>query len=289
MADLHILEMESGRKLAYAQYGDPEGVPLFYFHGWPSSRLQGALLDGIGKKRGLCVIAPDRPGIGMSDAQPGRALLDWPPLMAELADRLGYQKFHVVGVSGGGPYVLATAYALPERVLGAAVICGAPPLSEVGVEGMMWPYRTAMFIRQKAPVLLDQGLRIAGRISHQKQSGLVMRRLLATLGPQDQKALAVDDNFHVITRSFQESLRSGAAALRADGDLYSDPWGFDPAQLSKVPYFCHGALDKNIPLALVKRYIDRIPGAKLVVHEQDGHYSLPTLHAEQIMDKLLVS
>jgi pimeloyl-ACP methyl ester carboxylesterase len=287
MADLHIFKSGSGRRLAYAQYGDPQGRPLFYFHGWPSSRLPGELFDGIGRKRGVRIIAPDRPGIGRSDAQPGRTLLDWPPLLAELADGLGLEKFHVMGVSGGGPYVLATAHALPQRVLGGAVVCGAPPLIEVGVKGMMWPYRLAMFIRKRMPVLLDQGLKIAERISHQSQDGVIMRGLLATLGPEDRRAMSMDEHFKIITRSFQESLNSGAAALRADGDLYSQPWGFDPANLSIAPQFWHGGMDKNIPLELVEKYIHRIPGARLIIHKHDGHYSLPTLHSEEILSKLL--
>jgi len=287
MSDLHTLNLRSGRKLAYAQYGDPGGRPLFYFHGWPSSRLQGALLHEVGRVRGLCVIAPDRPGIGESDPHPERTLLDWPPVVEELADQLGYDRFYVLGVSGGGPYVMASSYALPDRIISAGVICGAPPLCEVGTAGMMWPYRTALLIRKYAPVLLDQGLKLADVISHQPHDGPIMRRLLASLGEQDRRAMTVALNYEVITGSFHEAMRSGVAALRVDGDLYSAPWGFDVTAMKKIPQFWHGGLDKNIPLSLVERYINRIPNAKLVVHPEDGHYSLPILHAAAITDAML--
>ena len=35
----HLITLKDGRKLAYAEYGDPKGKPLFYFHGWPVTRL----------------------------------------------------------------------------------------------------------------------------------------------------------------------------------------------------------------------------------------------------------
>src|SRR6059036_1757124 len=107
-----ILTLSSGRKIGYAEFGDPEGALMFFFHGWPGSRLQGAIVDAAGKKLGLRVIAPDRPGIGLSDFQPDRKLLDWPPAIAEMAEQLGGEKFYVLGLSGGGPYVAACAYAL---------------------------------------------------------------------------------------------------------------------------------------------------------------------------------
>jgi hypothetical protein len=33
------VELENGRFLSYAEYGPPNGTPIFYFHGFPSSRL----------------------------------------------------------------------------------------------------------------------------------------------------------------------------------------------------------------------------------------------------------
>lgn len=70
------IRLKDGRLLAYAEYGDPHGVPLFFFHGWPVTRLSGRILDKPAKKLGIRVIAPDRPGIGLSDYKHHRTLLD---------------------------------------------------------------------------------------------------------------------------------------------------------------------------------------------------------------------
>jgi pimeloyl-ACP methyl ester carboxylesterase len=32
------IQLPGGRKLAYAEYGDPYGMSIFFFHGFPGSR-----------------------------------------------------------------------------------------------------------------------------------------------------------------------------------------------------------------------------------------------------------
>jgi hypothetical protein len=80
------LQLRDGRQLAYAEYGDPNGSPVMLFHGNPSSRLSWGLIPGSPFRPRLRLIAPDRPGFGRSDFQPGRQLLDWPDDVCELAD-----------------------------------------------------------------------------------------------------------------------------------------------------------------------------------------------------------
>src|SRR5437764_8999533 len=112
----HLLTVAPGRQIAVDETGDPRGYPVFFFHGWPASRLQGAGFSVEAPELGLRILAPDRPGIGLSTPQPGRRLLDWPPVVREIARQLGFARFSVMAVSGGGPYALATAFALPECV-----------------------------------------------------------------------------------------------------------------------------------------------------------------------------
>ncbi len=116
--------------MAFAEYGQPDGEPVFFCHGWPASRLQAGLLHNEGLELGARIIAPDRPGIGFSPIQKGRRLRDWPALIGGLADTLELDRFRILGVSGGGPYALATAWGLPERTIAASVVCGAPPLAD---------------------------------------------------------------------------------------------------------------------------------------------------------------
>lgn len=286
MAD-HIITLASGRQLGYAEYGDPSGVPMFYFHGWPSSRLQGELMHQVGRSRRLRVIAPDRPGIGLSEFQPGRKLRDWPPVVLELAEQLGWDRFHVLAVSGGGPYALATAHAMPERVLSAGVVCGAPPLRKVGTEGLMWTYRLALWAQRRVPVLLAPGLVAAAQVLKLPQDSLPMRAYARTLGERDRAALGDPELYRMLMESGRACLQSSARAVTADGNIYTSDWGIDLNEVRFPLRYWHGALDRNIPAALVRRFVSLLPGARLSVLEDEGHYSLPLLKNDAIVEELL--
>ena len=101
MTNVEHVVLSDGRKLAYEQFGAENGVPVIYNHGWPSSRLECRPLAPIAEKTGVRLISVDRPGMGGSDFQPNRALLDWPNDISQLADHLCLDKFHILGVSGG--------------------------------------------------------------------------------------------------------------------------------------------------------------------------------------------
>ena len=73
------------------------------------------------------LIGIDRPGVGDSTAHLYPSLLAWADDIALVADRLGVGRFGLIGLSGGGPYVLACARALPERVVAGAVLGGVAP------------------------------------------------------------------------------------------------------------------------------------------------------------------
>src|SRR6476469_927044 len=120
-----------GRTVAFQEYGAPSGTPVFFFHGWPSSRTMAELTETAARDLNIRIISPDRPGISRSEFAPDRRLLDWPPLLTALADHLGIERFHVLAISGGAPYAYAMAWAKPERVKGIAVVSGAAPLAEL--------------------------------------------------------------------------------------------------------------------------------------------------------------
>ena len=111
-------ELPDGRVLGYAEYGASQGKPLFYFHGWPSSRIEFAALNGhkLASELNVRVIAVDRPGFGLSDYKPRYRFTDWPQDVARLADHLGFDRFPVMGYSASSPYTLACAHTLADRL-----------------------------------------------------------------------------------------------------------------------------------------------------------------------------
>src|SRR4030042_1364722 len=111
-----IIQLRDGRRLGFADFGDPKGKPIFYFPGGLGSRLQVQPTDAQPLKAGVRLIAVDRPGMGLSDFKRGRKIIDWPEDVRQLAEALALDQFAVMGVSAGGPYALACAYRIPERL-----------------------------------------------------------------------------------------------------------------------------------------------------------------------------
>jgi pimeloyl-ACP methyl ester carboxylesterase len=71
------LELKDGRQLGFAEYGDQDGQPIFYFHGLPGSRLEAGHLHEIAVANNYRLIGLDRPGMGLSSIEPKRSILSW--------------------------------------------------------------------------------------------------------------------------------------------------------------------------------------------------------------------
>lgn len=97
------IQLPDGRRLGYAEYGNPNGKHIMFFHGHPGSRLEAQYLDETAVRLGARIVALERPGFGLSDFKPRRTVLDWTQDVLALADQLNLARFAVMGVSGGGP------------------------------------------------------------------------------------------------------------------------------------------------------------------------------------------
>jgi pimeloyl-ACP methyl ester carboxylesterase len=123
-------------------------------------RLDVATADGVAREAAIRLISADRPGIGLSDPQPGRTVVDWAADAEELAKHLGVERFAALGWSMGGQYAAAVGYALRSRVNRVAIIAGALPLDEPGVFGEL-PRIDRVYTRmsQRAPWVARQCFR----------------------------------------------------------------------------------------------------------------------------------
>ena len=92
MGSCNILSLKDGCQLAFVEYGAANGRPVFFFHGWPSSRTMAELTDSAARHLNLRIISADRPGICDSTFQPNRQLLDWPDVVRQFADHLGVER-----------------------------------------------------------------------------------------------------------------------------------------------------------------------------------------------------
>lgn len=127
-----------GRTLAFCEWGDPSGTPVFSLHGTPGSRLSRHPDEEVYRRANARVITYDRPGYGESTRHPGRRVADVAQDVVTIADALSLGSFAVMGGSGGGPHALACAALLPDRVTRCACIVGVAPLGDEGLSRQEW-------------------------------------------------------------------------------------------------------------------------------------------------------
>ncbi len=263
------VRLDDGRTMAYAEYGDPAGRPVFWNHGTPSSRLVHPD-EVVTAELGVRLIVPDRPGFGRSDFQRGRRLLDWPADVAQAADRLGIESFAVVGASGGGPYTVAMAYALPDRVTGAAILGGGGPFDAPGAAAGMTGFRRVGYaLTTRAPWLIHGALWLAA--NPRRDPARFRQRFSAGMAPVDEALMAHPVHQPMFTASYAEAARQGLAGIAQDLRIFGQSWGF-PLEEVRVPvHFWHGEQDHSTPPAMARYLADRIPGSRLTMLPDAGH------------------
>lgn len=280
--------LPDGRRIGYAEVGVQSGAPVFYCHGFPASRLESRLVAAAAVKTNARIVAPDRPGYGLSGWKPERTILDFADDVEGLADRLGIARFRVLGVSGGGPYALALAHRLPDRVEAVAVVCGLGPVSRPeALAAMRWPGRLGFGTARKNP-RLNRFLfgTCLGRLM-QRSPELTLSLLTRGMPAADRLTLARPEVRSVILATLREGLRQGPRGALLDMSLYPREWPFDPAGIPVPMSFWHGDADTTVPVShtlmttagLAKDTVHILPG--------QGHFSLPVEHAEDILENLL--
>ena len=271
-----VVRLSDGRSIAVEEYGDPAGPPVLYFHGWPASRLEAGLIAGLPVR----LLAFDRPGYGRSSPSPGRRLVDWPADVAEVTDRLGLTRFHIVGLSGGGPYAAACAHALPDRVLGVALVCPVPPAH--GVHGRA-PGIGHLFRLGRHPVMAHRLFSILRPLL--KRRVLTPRTILGGGLPDGDRACLTRPMLAALARAWREGVGRSVQGALSDAQIYATDWAV-PLGAVRVPTaLWYGAEDTLIPRHALASY-EAIPGLRLHVLPGEGHYSLALRHAGAILADL---
>jgi pimeloyl-ACP methyl ester carboxylesterase len=275
--------LRDGRGLGIAEFGPPDQPPILYFHGWPSSRLEPAILD-IDDVR---LIGVDRPGYGLSDPVPGgRTLADWPKDIAQLADILGLDRFGLFGLSGGAPYAAAVAAAMPERVAGLALVSGVGPPEAPGMQaGRMrlllgfgtrpWPRRVVFNLARRILLSEKNDVRV-----------LALRKGYVHRGQRDAAAVT-DEVGRRILACWREGLRRSTEGAASDTRIYGEPWPFHLSEIRVPTTIWHGEADGLVPASIGHHYAAALPHARTHFIPDEGHISLTAFHYNDILDELL--
>jgi pimeloyl-ACP methyl ester carboxylesterase len=281
------IELPEGRLLGYSEYGDLSGKPIFFFHGWPGARLQGALAENSAIRLGIRIIAPDRPGFGLSDFQPNRQILDWPNDVVFLAEHLHLGEFGVIGLSGGAPYALACGFKIPKLLTSVGIVSGVGPSDESGADkGVSEELRRMVRLARIVPWILTPILkRVARQRQHNPEGAFA--QLLDSLPEPDRQALSHPEISKKAMEASADSFQPGVKGHAWEMRLFGRSWGFAMEDVQVPVLLWHGTADENILPLTGRMQAEAIPNCTAQFLPNEGHYSLYINHVSEILQGLI--
>ncbi len=261
------------RQIGFAEFGAPQGRAVFWLHGTPGARRQIPTEARVyAEDHNVRLIGVDRPGIGSSTPYQYPTISCFGDDLRTMADTLGIDKMAVVGLSGGGPYTLACAAAMPDRVVAAGVLGGvAPTRGPDAISGGLMNLGSAV-----APLIRLGGapLRVGASLLIRAARPVASPALdlYALASPQADRHLLTRPEFKAM---FLGDLLNGSrkqlAAPFADVVLFARDWGFRLHEV-KVPIrWWHGDHDHIIPFSHGEHVVSRLPDAELFHLPGESH------------------
>lgn len=275
-----LLELSEGRSLSYATYGAADG-PLVVVLDGPGSRGLARAAGPIAATLGVRLAAPDRAGFGSTSPAPERGIADWPADHAALLDALGAQRAGLLGQSGGTPYALAAAGALPDRTAAVALIGGLAPLDAPEPRAAAGrQLRTATALARRAPWLLRAGLRAAAR-GARKDPERAARRAAKDLPPADAAVLEDPALWAIHVRCTGEILGRPEAVAHEIG-LLARPWGIELGAVAAPVALWSGERDVVHPTVHSRWLAARLGDAPVEVVPDAATFGLLPIYADAL-------
>lgn len=284
--DLQVT-LPDATNVGYAEVGDPDGMPVLHLHGTPSSRLEASdsSLREAAENLGVRLIAPDRPGMGLSRFR-RVSIVGYAGLVRSFADALELDRFAITAISGGGKYACACAWRLPDRVTRVALVSSTCSFDLPGAK-KVWSRedRRAYTLANRAPWVLRLYFAKLRRSVNRDATALLS--LFPELGPADKEVLAREDFQQGMQRVMTEAFRQGGRGPAHDLMLEARPWGV-PLDEIRVPVEIWHGDDDRIVSPEQSRILARVlPLSTTHFVPGEGHLSLFTKHATELVRSVL--
>jgi pimeloyl-ACP methyl ester carboxylesterase len=287
-ADLRV-RLADGTVVGYAEAGDPNGHPVLHLHGTPGSRLEVGLPAArrAAEDLGVRLIAPDRPGVGRSPFH-RFSLRQYPQLVQGFAAALGLERFAVTGVSSGGKYACACAWALPGLVTRAVLASSTCPFDLPGARAT-WSGddRLVYTLAGWAPWLLR--LMFAKFTRDVRRDPAAVFAMMTSLGPADQHILGGEDFRQAFAANVAEAFRQGSRGPAHDYTLEARRWDVPLSQIQVPVAIWHGEDDRLVSPQQSRILASAIPGATTHFVPGQGHLLLAGDHAKAALQSALSS
>jgi pimeloyl-ACP methyl ester carboxylesterase len=283
-----IITVHGGRRMGYAEFGEPRGRAVVWLHGTPGARRQIPEQARVfAHLHDVRLVGLDRPGIGLSTPYVYPQVRAFASDLASVADALGIEDLAVVGLSGGGPFALAAGAVLGDRIRAIAVLGGvAPSQGPDAIKGGL----VALGVRLSTVLRWDRvplGVALAAVLRTVKPLASPAVDLYARVSPEGDrrllgrpeiKAMFIDDLFRGHPRQFEGPI--------ADVIVFTRDWGFRVSDVTVPVVWWHGDADHIIPFAHGRHMVDLLPHAELRVMAGESHLAGFGI-AEEILGTLL--
>lgn len=261
------------RRIGFAEYGVADGFPVLWFHGTPGARHQvPPLARSAAVDLGLRVVGVERPGIGLSTSHRHDSVAGFAADIETLVDRLGFERFGVVGLSGGGPYTLAVGHRMPDRVVATGVLGGVAPTvgPHAGRGGFVPLARTfnGLLDALATPLAITVWSVINGL---SPVAGPVYGKVTRLMPEGDRAVFASDGVEEMFLGDLISGSRRQCMALVHDAVLFGRDWGFDPTEISVPVYWWHGDADPLVRLDHAQNVAAAIPTVTFEVRPGESH------------------
>ena len=266
------MRLADGRRIGYAEFGDPHGAPVLAVHGTPGSRFMFALTDQAARERRLRIVAPDRPGYGLSEFRRENDLSRLAADLKAIADALDLRRFAVIGISGGGPHAVAAAAAMPDRTVLLALVSPVGPIADCETKLRMSKLHRLIFTRigrsRPSGAAFFWFLRYLVRFAPDVAYRLLRQRVVAS----DRNLLLRGEVKANLLAALREGLRPGIEGARQDLRLFCAPWGLRLEEIDVPAVVWQGSDDTIVPPDAAYHLAETLPNCRLDVIQGGGHY-----------------
>lgn len=254
-----------GRKLTYAEYGCPDGVPVVFLHGTPGSRYLAKLFHSVSEECGVRLLAPDRPGFGDSSSWADRSVDKSSQFIIPVLDDANVDTVGLIAFSGGAPYALATAASSPERISKVDIVAGATPSTVTDDTPAM--QRFLARLATTSPTLLGGLFGVQRWLAERRGPSFITAQYTAG----DTTETVPDETAEIVKQDFIQAFANHRSGAVTEFRHMTSDWTIDYSAIESKVTLWHGENDTNVPISGVRRVENEIPTAELHVLDDADH------------------